>query len=97
MTDIIPTLTKQPLERMDFTMNWSDVLSADSDTIASSTWEVPLGITSVAQTNTTTGATIWLSGGTDGQSYTLVNQITTANSPSRIYRQALQVKIEINP
>lgn len=97
MTDVIPTLTKQPLEKLDFAMDWSSVMTADSDTIASSTWEVPAGITSVAQTNTGTSATIWLTGGTDGQSYTLVNQVTTANSPPRIYRQALLVKIEINP
>ena len=49
------------------------------ETITSSTWIVPTGITKVSDIASTTVTTIRLSGGTDGQSYTLVNRITTSS------------------
>ena len=70
------TFFKDPDSVMDFAVDWSDWL--DSDTISTSTWAVPTGITNDTDTNTTTVATIWLSGGTIGKQYTLTNRIVTA-------------------
>ena len=50
-----------------------------SDTISISTWEVPTGIVEDSSSNTTTDATIILSGGTAKRSYQVINTITTAS------------------
>ncbi len=67
---------KDPDAVLDYQIDWEDWL--DGDTISSSSWTVADGITEVTDTNTTTTATIWLSGGTDGASYNVVNRIVTA-------------------
>lgn len=67
---------KDPNAVKDYVNNWASFLG--TDTIATSTWTVPTGITKVSDTNTTTTTTITLSGGTDGQYYTVVNRIVTA-------------------
>ena len=68
--------TKDPDAVLDYTIDWSDWL--DSDTISTSTWTVASGITKDSDTNTTTTATIWLSSGTAGTQYTVINHIITA-------------------
>jgi hypothetical protein len=60
----------------DYYVDWSAWL--DGDTIVTSTWTVPDGITKDSDTNTGTRAEVWLSGGTLDTYYTLVNHITTA-------------------
>jgi len=70
------TFAKDPDAVLDYQVDWSDWL--DTDTISTSTWTVPTGITKDSDTNTTTAATIWLSGGTAGTSYNIVNHIVTA-------------------
>lgn len=67
---------KDPDAVLDYTVDWGAWL--DGDTIATSDWVVPDGITEDAATNTTTSATIWLSGGTEGAAYRIVNRIVTA-------------------
>lgn len=67
---------KDPNAVLDYQIDWSSFLGVD--TIASSTWIVPTGITKNSDTNTTTTSTIWLSSGTAGQTYELTNRITTA-------------------
>jgi hypothetical protein len=69
--------TKDPASRLDYPIDWSDWLE-DGDTITVSAWTVPAGITVATSSNTTTTATVWLTGGTLGQTYELVNHITTA-------------------
>ena len=73
---------KDPNAILDYQINWATWLG--SDTINTSTWTVPTGITAgngsngaPAPSNTTTTATVWLIGGTAGVEYTLVNRITT--------------------
>ena len=71
-----PTFLKDPQAVLDYQINWATWLSAD--TIATSTWTVPTGLTKASSTNTTTTATVWLSGGTADTSYNIVNTIVTA-------------------
>jgi len=73
---IVATYTKPSGAVLDFSIDWSTYLG--SDTISSSSWSVPGGITTVSNSNTTTAATIYLSGGTAGQTYKLTNTIVTA-------------------
>jgi hypothetical protein len=67
---------KDPDAVLDYTIDWSDWLGAD--TISTSAWTVPTGITEDSDSNTTTTTTVWLSGGTAGTRYSVVNSIVTA-------------------
>lgn len=80
---------KDPSARLDYEVNWSAWL--DSDTIASVAWTVPSGITNYSTSNTTTAATIWLSGGTHGQEYLVTCQITTTGG--RINQRSFKVVV----
>lgn len=72
------SITKDPNAVLDYRFNWADWLAEVGDTISASTWTPDTGITKDSSANTTTTATVWLSGGTAGQSYEVVNHITTA-------------------
>jgi hypothetical protein len=76
---------KDPAAKKDYLFDWSAWLPT-GDTISSSAWAIDppvpdasLAIAgSPAPSNTTTTATVWLTGGTLGQRYVLRNRITTA-------------------
>lgn len=70
---------KTPAEVLDYTLDWADWLADGADTISTSAWTLPAGVVEDASSNTTTTTTIFVSSGTVGQTYTLTNQITTAN------------------
>lgn len=81
MTDITfheppKTFHKDPDEVISFTIDWAQWLK--TDTISSSEWVVPAGITEDSDSNTTTTTTITLSSGLSGVRYPIVNRITTA-------------------
>lgn len=82
---------KDPDEVLDYQLDWSARL--DEDTIVTSTWVVPTGITKDSDTNTTDTTTIWLSGGTTGEAYTLANRITTVGG--RTMDQSVKIKIKV--
>lgn len=67
---------KDPDAVLDYQFDWTAWL--DGDTISSSSWVVPAGLTNDADVNTTATATVWLSGGTAGSAYDVVNRIVTA-------------------
>lgn len=67
---------KDPNARLDYQVDWTEWLS-DSETIQTSLWIVPTGIASDDEDVTSTSATVWLTGGTAGQTYALTNRITT--------------------
>lgn len=80
---------KDPDAVLDYVVDWSEWL--DDDTITASEWTVPDGIEKDSDTHTTTATTIWLSGGTLGATYTLVNHITTA--AGRENDQTIKIKV----
>ena len=82
--------TKDPQAVLDYVIDWSAWLVAD--TISASTWTVPAGLTKVIDTKTTTSATVWLSGGAAGQQYQVVNTITTAGG--RTEERTLTIVVE---
>lgn len=67
---------KDPSAVLDYTIDWTDWLEAD--TISSSVWTVPTGLTKDSEATTTKKATVWLSGGTQGRFYTVTNRVVTA-------------------
>ena len=86
-----PNFTKDPDAVLDYTIDWSDWL-ASGETISTSTWTIPTGLTEDSETETTTTATVWLSGGTEGTSYTITNEIVT--SQSRTANRSLYIRVE---
>ena len=67
---------KDPNEVLDYVLDWSARIAAE-DAISTSTWTVPAGITKDSSSNDDTTSTIWLSGGTTGQTYSLLNRVVT--------------------
>lgn len=68
--------TKDPDDVLDYHIDWAAWLNGD--TIATSSWLVPAGITKDSDSNTDETATIWLSGGTASTIYQVTNRIVTA-------------------
>jgi hypothetical protein len=81
-------------EVLDYVLDWSARLG--SDTIATSEWalavdpDYALNIDSEEESATTT--TIWLSGGTPGQTYEITNHIVTAGG--REMEQTAKIRIK---
>jgi hypothetical protein len=90
------TYQKDPDEKKDYGFTWAgtaDTILGTGDTVASSVWVLPVGITqsSPAPSNDANTTTIWLSGGTHNQDYTLINRITSTNG--RILEAALVIQV----
>ena len=84
------TFTKDPDAVLDYSIDWSKWLAGDQ--IQTSDWSVSgTGLQASDESNTTTRATVWLSGGALGQSYTVTNRITT--SGGRTDDRSFTVKI----
>lgn len=81
---------KDPDETVAYRIDWSARL--DSDTIATSTWAPPDGLTVGTDSFDDTTATALLSGGTAGQSYAVLNRITTAGGQTMDQTAVLKVK-----
>lgn len=71
--------TAGPSTVSNYVLDWSSWLDP-GETIATSGWAIPAGLTSAPghpATSTGTTATVWLTGGTIGQAYVVPNTITT--------------------
>lgn len=68
---------KDPSAVLDYGLDWTTWLAGD--TINTSTWTVSAGITKTSESvdPTNKATTIWLSGGTAGVEYDIVNRIVT--------------------
>ena len=85
-----PLAPKDPDAVVDYQVDWWPWL--DDDTIASSVWIIPDGIAKDSDTYADKTTTVWLSGGADGQSYELVNRITTAGGRTEDRTITINVK-----
>jgi hypothetical protein len=83
---------KDTNEVLDYTINMAAELSRVSDTLSSVVWTVPAGLVNVAQSNTTTAATVKLGGGTLGAEYEVSAQMTTAGG--RVYNRTFRLQIK---
>ena len=77
MSENTNVFTKDPNATLPYSVDWG-ANWLGSDTIAASSWTVPAGLTQVSSSFTTKIATVVISGGVAGQSYDIVNRITTA-------------------
>lgn len=71
----IATFPKDPLEVLDYTIDWESYLAGDA--ISAVAWTVPVGINQSSAMNSRTTSTIWLTGGVAGTLYNITCQITT--------------------
>ena len=91
MTKYTKDYVKDPLAVKDYTVDWSAWLG--SDTIATSSWSLPSGITKVSDSiiSSSTKTLIWLSGGTIANDYECYNTITTAGN--RTERAMIKIQV----
>lgn len=83
---------KDPNAVLDYRHDWASWL-ASGETIATSIWSVaPAGLAVDSETETTTTATVWLSGGTVGQVYRVTNRITT--NQGRTEERTIVIRVE---
>jgi hypothetical protein len=68
---------KDPDEIIDYGINWEKDLQSDS--IITSTWITPVGLTVDSDSVINKTTIIWLSGGVLGSTYELTNRITTSD------------------
>lgn len=87
----VAAFIKDPNAIEDFSINWADHFAA-GETIATSTFAVPAGLTKASESNTTTKGIVQLSGGTLHVEYLVVNHIAT--NQGREFDQTLIVRIE---
>jgi hypothetical protein len=78
-----------PNAKKDYQIDWADFLSNNpsggADTLLTSAWFAPIGLTASSPSNTTTTATVWLEvsvSGSKGNEYLVTNHITTAGGRS---------------
>lgn len=83
---------KAPAENLDYGFDWSAWLG--TDTLATSTYTVPTGLTAGTAANTSTGTTQYMSGGALGQDYIVKNAITTAAGRTAERSAILQVRLK---
>lgn len=78
-----------PGEDLNYTFNWASVLG--TATISTSAWAIrPTGPTLHGGSNTTTTATIYVSGCSNGVVYQLINTITTSSGSTEQKTVALR-------
>jgi hypothetical protein len=80
---------KDPDEVLDYAIDWSQRLAGDI--IVTSTFTVPTGIVMNSQSKTNTMTTIWLSGGSEGVSYDILNRIVT--NGGRTMDQTVELRV----
>jgi hypothetical protein len=84
---------KDPDEVLDYKIDWATNRLVAGDTITSSIWTItPAGLTKNSDSHTGTATTIWLSGGTAGEAYILLNRVVTAGGRTHDETVKLRVK-----
>lgn len=81
---------KDPGEVLDYSFDWSSWLEA-GETISTSTVSVSSGINLDSQSNTSTRATVVLSGGSSGVPYSIKDTITTSLSRTAVRSITIRV------
>lgn len=88
-----PVRTKHDTATEAFAIDYGADYLDTGETIVTSTWTVPTGLTKVAESKTTTVAKVLISGGTVGQIYEITNTIATNTSPPRNPSECIRILI----
>ena len=81
--------SKDPDEVLDYVINWAARL--EEDTISSSVWTVPAGLTKTDEAFDGTTTTVWLAAGVLAANYEVHNRIVT--SAGRTMDKTVKIKI----
>lgn len=81
--------TKDPAATLEYVFDWTAFLGTDTISVAVVT--VPAGITKVSEATAAGKVTVWLLGGTVGQSYTVTCKVTTV--AGRIDERSLLIRV----
>ena len=81
---------KDPDDVLDYVFHWSDWLET-GETLGSVAWDVPTGLTQDDDDVGATTATVWLSGGTAGETYTVGCKVTT--NTTRVCERSFRVLV----
>lgn len=81
---------KDPDSTVDYAADWSAVIQT-GETISTSQWITPPGLTASGDTVNGTTTSVFLSGGTEYESYVVTNRITT--SLGRTIDRSFRVKV----
>jgi hypothetical protein len=90
--------SKDPDEVLDYKLDWLGTASDPgplyglSDIISNSLWVLPSGISKESDTHDDGSTTIWLSGGSAGETYQILNRITTADG--RVFDQTVKLPMK---
>lgn len=74
---VVAQFSKDPSDTLDYGFEWSGWLEV-GETLVSSTWDIPSGLTAGAASFTSTATTQWLASGTLGIEYTVTNHVLTS-------------------
>lgn len=80
--DSLPLKEKTPDAILDYKLDWSQYLAADSDRLVDSEWLLPEGLSIAADkppSFTSRTTLVWLQGGDINKTYTVLNRVTTVN------------------
>ena len=92
MSGVLEKWEKQPGETLDYDISFEDFLDLRGDTGASHVVNAPAGITLEASTLSAGVVKVWLSGGTDGQTYIIEAVVTTTGGRVKEGEIAIKVK-----
>lgn len=81
---------KDPNEVLDFEVDWTARIGS-TDTISTVTWTVPTGIAKEDESVSGKIAIVWLSGGTEGQSYNVGCRVVTTGG--RTYDETIVLPV----
>jgi hypothetical protein len=90
VSDVI-SIIKHPSAKLDYKIDWETWL--DGDTLVTSEWDVPEGVSMEGESNDTLTTTVWISGGIDTLNYSLINRVTT--TLGRLENKELIIKVRI--
>jgi hypothetical protein len=71
-------MLKSPGASLDYGVRWLPWLES-GDTIVSSSWTIPIGLSKESESFTDSDTVIWLSGGVDDTDYVVTNNIVTSD------------------
>lgn len=87
---VLKTIDKDPDAELDYGFDWTNWLQT-TETLSSSDWTVPDGLTFVKKEKTTTETKVWVKGGTPRKKYILTNKIET--NEGRVDNRSLKISV----
>jgi hypothetical protein len=85
----IVVFNKDPLEVLDYTLNWKPWLKGDR--LTSVTWTMPAGVANAGDVYSASTTTIFITGGTAGTSYAVYVVVGTARG--RTAKRTIQLNV----